>query len=363
MDDRLAAQASLQERIEKKNLELERLLSANESERRVADQHHATREAELVAVNTDLTTQKEVLEVSLHKEKNELLRAMRSLEDAQTDIRNKTHVHDKLVKLHNEQLAANEALSEELAQAKRAHSALVSAHSVEVEGLQSIIRTLRLSGDESGNSLNARIQTLEDALLSTSRELKQTSDQLATTRTQLLDASEAKTALAASLAELQTESKIVATQLASQTSETTSLTQRVAELTHTRSTQNETIAALQEQVHQLQVENTQFNHKLDAAKGHAQATEDQLRDVLHRLETAEDRVHYLQDIAIPDLNNSAMETVERSKSEQVQFILCLRFLHGGSPPPPQRRKKTMLTSCSHLLLFCILFAEPLQCGD
>lgn len=325
MDDRLAAQALLQERIEKKNLELERLLSANESERRVADQHHATREAELVAVNTDLTTQKGVLEVNLHKEKNELLRVMRSLEDSQADLKNKTHVHDKLVKLHNEQLAANEALSEELAQAKRAHSALVGAHSQEVEGLQSIIKSLRVSGDESGNSLNARIQSLEDALLSTSRELKQTSEHLATTRTQLLDASEAKTALAASLAELQTESKIVATQLASQTSETTALTQRVAELTHTRSTQNETIAELEEKVHQLQLDNTQSAHKLDAAKSHSQATEDQLRDVLRRLETAEDRVHYLQDIAIPDLNNSAMETVERSKSEQVRATVVVFF--------------------------------------
>ena len=66
---------------------------------------------------------------------------------------------------------------------------------------------------------------------------------------------------------------------------------------------------------------------------HLQSTEDELRDVLRRLEAAEDRVHYLQDIAIPDLNNSAMETVEKYKSEQVtifrfsrSFVVAVPFI-------------------------------------
>ena len=316
----------MQEKIERKNLELERLLSTNESERRISDQQHATREAALVASNTDLATQRDLLEANLQKEKSESARLLRSLDEAQTELRQKIQLHEKVSKLHQEQLEVNDVLTQDLAQAKRAHIALVHASAQEIDSLLLKISTLQLTGDESDHVLNSRIQSLEDALVSTSRELKQTHEQLNATRGQLTEATNSKLAVSAALSELQTESQIVANQLDSQTQEASALTQRVAELTHTRSTQNERIAELQEQVRTLQVENTQNTHKLEASKVHLQSTEDELRDVLRRLEAAEDRVHYLQDIAIPDLNNSAMETVEKYKSEQVTIFIFLELL-------------------------------------
>jgi seryl-tRNA synthetase len=95
----------------------------------------------------------------------------------------------------------------------------------------------------------------------------------------------------------------------------------VAELTHVRGELNESVAGLQEQIHQLQLASARHQNESETSKKQLQRAEDELRDTARKLETAEDRIHYLQDIAIPDLNNSAMETVEKSKSEQVNLVL------------------------------------------
>ncbi len=42
---------------------------------------------------------------------------------------------------------------------------------------------------------------------------------------------------------------------------------------------------------------------------------------MDKLAIAENEIHYLQNIAIPDLNNSALDTVERSKNEQVGYSI------------------------------------------
>ena len=323
MEDRLSAQVALQEKIERKHLELERTLSSSESQRRIADQHHATREAELVTINTELATEKEKIEATLLQGKSEILRLQRGLEETQSDLRNKTQFHEKLTKLHNEQIAANVALSDELAQEKRAQAALTAAHALEVESLQSKVNLLKLSGDESNAGLTTRIQSLEDALISTSQDLNRTAEQLASAEAQVKELTLTKATLSASLAELQTENQILSVQLASQTQEATASTQRVAELTHFRSELNENVAALQEQVHQLQLGCTRHQNEAETTKKQLQRVEDELRDTARKLETAEDRIHYLQDIAIPDLNNSAMETVEKSKSEQVNSVFLM----------------------------------------
>jgi chromosome segregation ATPase len=320
-NERLAAQLALQEKVERKTQELERLLSSAESERRIAEQHHAKREAELVTQITELTTEKDALEVFVHKEKGEVTRMQRALEDAQAELRSKTSFHEKLTRLHNEQVQVSTGLSEEILSLKRTHSEAVRNHGVEVDQLQLKLRSFQATANESAHALQERCQSLEDSLISTSQELKRTSQQLEETRAQLTDAKASAVELTKAAEMSRAEAQEVSEELTAQVQECGTLTQRLTEATTTVATLRETIAELSEQVAHLDAADTTRTKELATVKADLRETEDQLQETLRKLEATENDVHYLQSITIPDINSSAMDAVERSKSDQVRVLL------------------------------------------
>jgi chromosome segregation ATPase len=301
---------------------LERQVAAGESERRIASQHAATRETELITANTELASARDALESQLHKEKSDNGRFYRSIDELQNELNSKNASYEKLQASYREQVTIAEAATEEMMQIRRAHSELRQNHEVDKEQLQHKISMLQ----QAEATLHTRIASLEDSLISTSNELKKSTELLEAAQQQLHEEHSQKASLSASHSETQASAQAMARQLAAHTEDVSALTQRVAELTHSVAEQREVIADHAAKYEKLERTHVAATRDLEAAKASLQGAEDGLRDVRRQLEAAEDKVHYLQNIAIPDVNNSATVTVERVKSEQVMSSFLVELL-------------------------------------
>lgn len=77
-------------------------------------QQHNTRETQLLAIQTTLTSNKESLDATIQKLKFDYLNIQRSLEDTQRDLDNKVQEYKGLTHSHNMQTKSYEDLKDEL---------------------------------------------------------------------------------------------------------------------------------------------------------------------------------------------------------------------------------------------------------
>lgn len=304
----------LNEKIKERNHELENKIKLNENNKYIIEQNHIKNEIELKIINTDIENKINNLELLLQNEKNQLNILKNENIKINNELFNKIKLCEEINILYNEKNDLNINLTNEINQLNKNHIDFIEKYKKEINILNEDYNNKELLYTNNEIKLKEKIESLENSLININNEYKNNN-------AILIEEKNNYNNLNNKILEINNELNSIKEDNIIKKKEIEKITKSNLEYININTILNEKEIELNKQIIILNENNKKYLNDYNDIKQNNYDKDIKIKEIMDKLATAENEIHYLQNIAIPDLNNSALDTVERSKNEQVGYSI------------------------------------------